>query len=511
MKGKKVSANFALFIISFLVFITVLVFALLLFLSYENMHNSLVIETEEDTSVACRSLASDIEALTFGSGEPVVFTQDNDGSGNFELTKIVERYITAEIYRDYGAVYIIDEDGLVLLRNVYVENDDAIRTYYSDNGRLYIKDENVMELIGQEGDDLKTFAEDEGSYVTAIAGKHIQNTEYFVVVKKVETAKETVREYVENIFRPAVIALVSAVVLYALFVWLSLKPVRNISEVIKRVAEGDYTARVDAKYTNENDYSNFSVSSEFDEMGATVNNMIESLQNQEKDREIFISSVAHDIRTPLTSINGFVTAMLDGTISDEDRPKYLNLIKQQVGRIKALVTSMTEASSLSHVNRELMEEFNVSDMINDVIENLETQFADKDIHVIKSLDPGPGIIAYGEPAELARVINNIVTNAIKFTPAGGTIKISTETDKKQRKIFITVEDSGPGIEESKRKRIFESFYKGDPSRKQEGFGLGLYICKQILLGHRQTIVCEEGTELGGAKFVFSFPYPPEEI
>ena len=84
------------------------------------------------------------------------------------------------------------------------------------------------------------------------------------------------------------------------------------------------------------------------------------------------------------------------------------------------------------------------------------------------------------------------------------------SDKKLRKIWISVEDSGAGVEESKSPRFFESFFKADPSRKVEGFGLGLYICKQILAGHGQTITCEEGTELGGAKFLFSFPFPPEE-
>ncbi|MBQ2605620.1 MAG: HAMP domain-containing histidine kinase, partial [Clostridiales bacterium] len=238
--------------------------------------------------------------------------------------------------------------------------------------------------------------------------------------------------------------------------------------------------------------------------------MIESLENQEHDREIFISSIAHDIRTPLTSINGFVTAMLDGTIPPEKQPHYLELIKQQADRIRTLVTSMTEASSLSHVDPSMMEAFNINEMITDIVDNLEAQLAEKNIKVIKSLDPGPGIIAYGEAQQLCRVIINIITNAIKFTPSGGSIKVSTETDRRNNKIWISVEDSGAGVEESKRKRIFESFYKGDPSRKVEGFGLGLYICKQILAGHGQTIVCDEGTELGGAKFVFSFPTEPAD-
>ena len=305
------------------------------------------------------------------------------------------------------------------------------------------------------------------------------------------------------------IAMVIAITLYAVFVYFSLMPVKDISQAISKVAEGDYSVRVSPKYSDPNDFTTLSVSSEFTEMGRTVNRMIESLENQEHDREMFISSIAHDIRTPLTSINGFVTAMLDGTIPEEKQPHYLELIKQQTDRIRTLVTQMTEASSLSHPDPDMMEEFNINDMINDIVDNLEAQLTDKQIRVIKSLDPGPGIMVYGEAQQLCRVIINIITNAIKFTPQNGEIKISTETNPKARKVIISVEDSGAGVEESKRQRIFESFYQADPSRKAEGFGLGLYICKQILAGHGQTIICDEGRELGGARFVFSFPYPPE--
>jgi signal transduction histidine kinase len=304
--------------------------------------------------------------------------------------------------------------------------------------------------------------------------------------------------------------MILAIVLYAVFVYLSLMPIKDISQAISRVAEGDYSVRVNPKYSDPDDYATLSISSEFSEMGSTVNKMIESLENQERDREMFISSIAHDIRTPLTSINGFVTAMLDGTIPEDKQDHYLDLIKQQTDRIRTLVTQMTEASSLSHPDPDMMEEFNINDMINDIVDNLEAQLTDKQIRVIKSLDPGPGIMAYGEAQQLCRVIINIITNAIKFTPQNGEIKISTETNPKARKIFISVEDSGAGVEESKRQRIFESFYQADSSRKSEGFGLGLYICKQILAGHGQTIICDEGRELGGARFVFSFPYPPEE-
>ena len=118
-------------------------------------------------------------------------------------------------------------------------------------------------------------------------------------------------------------------------------------------------------------------------------------------------------------------------------------------------------------------------------------------------------MVYGEVYQLSRVISNIVSNAIKFTPQDGTIIISSKINTAGKSRLVTVEDSGPGVEPDKRNKVFESFYKVDPSRKQEGFGLGLYICKQILAGHGQLIKLEESPSLGGAMFVFTFPLPPQ--
>ena len=507
--GKQVSAGFAVFLISFLVLTTLIVFAVLLFLSYENMYNNLIMRVESGTQSAADDLASDITSIISLQAEPFEYVINDDGTDNFKNSRLIDKFVNSQTYRSYGSVYITDKDGKIICRNSLVlDVEDNILT--TEDGPLCVAQQDVLELLAR-ADEIgfaRTGSSNTGR-VISISCVRISGTPYFVIVKNSEGTEQTRTEYLNVIFVPAIIAMIIAIILYAVFVYFSLNPVRDISQAISKVAEGDYSVRVSPKYSDPNDFTTLSVSSEFTEMGRTVNNMIESLENQERDREMFISSIAHDIRTPLTSINGFVTAMLDGTIPDEKRQHYLELIKQQTDRIRTLVTQMTEASSLSHPDPDMMEEFNINDMINDIIDNLEAQLTDKQIKIIKSLDPGPGIIVYGEAQQLCRVIINIITNAIKFTPQNGEIKVTTETNPKQRKVIISVEDSGAGVEESKRQRIFESFYQADSSRKSEGFGLGLYICKQILAGHGQTIICDEGRELGGARFVFSFPYPPE--
>ena len=508
--GKQISAGFAVFLITFLVLATLIVFAVLLFLSYENMYNNLIIQVESDTKSAANDLASDIYSITSVQKNPFEYTINDDGTDNFKNSRIIDKFVNSQTYRSYGSVYITDVNGKVYCRNSFVvDTEDNLLT--TEEGPLFISQPDILELLKQA--DTNGFARN-GSHNTgriiSVNCVKVTGTPYYCIVSNSEDTQQTKLEYINVILIPAIVAMFIAIVLYAVFIYFSLMPVKDISQAISKVAEGDYSVRVSPKYSDPNDYTSLSFSSEFTDMGRTVNKMIESLENQEHDREMFISSIAHDIRTPLTSINGFVTAMLDGTIPEEKQPHYLELIKQQTDRIRTLVTQMTEASSLSHPDPDMMEEFNINDMINDIVDNLEAQLTDKQIRVIKSLDPGPGIMVYGEAQQLCRVIINIITNAIKFTPVNGEIKISTETNPKARKVIISVEDSGAGVEESKRQRIFESFYQADPSRKSEGFGLGLYICKQILAGHGQTIICDEGRELGGAKFVFSFPYPPED-
>ena len=507
--GKRVSAGFAVFLISFLVLTTLIVFAVLLFLSYENMYKNLITRVQSGTQGAAIDLAADITSITSLQNAPFEYTINDDGTDNFKNSRIIDRFVNSQTYRSNGSVYITDIEGRIYCRNSFtLDIEDNLLT--TDDVPYRIAQPNVLDLLkSADAIGFDSTGSNNTGRVISISCVKINSTPYYVIVSNSEGTQQTKAEYISVIFIPAMVAMIIAIVLYAVFVYFSLMPVKDISHAISRVAEGDYSVRVNPKYSDPNDFTTLAVSSEFTEMGRTVNRMIESLENQEHDREMFISSIAHDIRTPLTSINGFVTAMLDGTIPPEKQPHYLELIKQQTDRIRTLVTQMTEASSLSHPDPEMMEEFNINDMINDIVDNLEAQLSDKQIRVIKSLDPGPGIMVYGEAQQLCRVIINIITNAIKFTPVNGEIKISTETDPKARKVFISVEDSGAGVEESKRQRIFESFYQADPSRKAEGFGLGLYICKQILAGHGQTIICDEGRELGGARFVFSFPYPPE--
>ena len=485
--NKTVSASFAVFLNTFLVISTVIVFAVLLFLSYESMMDSSILDIRDNNERTCSDICSDINNI--------VVSSEKDINDEFNVN-MINTYVTSDVFSDNGQIYIVDIQG-----NVYYQNNSVVDPVPSEAIVMLSSSGSVL----QKTIDLQNV----NSYVV-ITTQKIGDTPLYCVVYNAINFSDVRSEYISVIFLPAMVAMLIAVALFVGFIGLTVRPFKEISRAVGKVAEGDYSVRIDQKYTNASDISSITLSSDLAEMARTVNYMIETLENQEADRNIFISSVAHDIRTPLTSINGFITAMLDGTIPTDKQDKYLNLIKQEVDRIRKLIVSMTEASSLSHVDPELMEEFDIKEVVEDIAANLEPQLSEKDITLITDVDDSESTMVYGEAQQLCRVLVNIITNAIKFTPEEGRIKVTTRPDSKARIMRISVEDSGPGVEKEKRARVFESFYKADPSRKQEGFGLGLYICKQILHGHNQTITLDESFELGGAKFDFAFPYPPEK-
>lgn len=496
-QSKAISSSLLVFFNSFLIVSTVIVFAVLLFLSYESMNSKLVDDCRDDAQNGCYYVSEDVAMAM-------------NGLDSFSTESLINYMISTPAYSQYGNIYVVDEEGVVYYQCV---NDHSYALTGNVTGRTFrIIDKEIVDFIKEAmySSEQQTAVTSRSDTVRTRSCRPIEGTDYACLIVNSTDVTEARNEFTSIILVPALIALIVAVILFVAFVEISMRPINEISRVISKVSTGDYSSRIEKKYTDVSDMSVLTVSADVSEMAATINNMLEVLENQEKDRNIFISSIAHDIRTPLTSINGFVTAMLDGTIPPENQEKYLNLIKNEADRIRRLVTSMTEASSLSHVDPELMEEFNLEEVLDDTIENLIPQTSKKNITIKTNLELiGDGMV-YGEAQQLCRVVVNIISNAIKFTPMNGTIKVTAIRQEAEKNMKISVEDSGSGVDEDKRSRIFESFYKADPSRKQEGFGLGLYICKQILVGHGQSIMVDESKELGGAAFIFSFPLPPEE-
>ncbi len=260
------------------------------------------------------------------------------------------------------------------------------------------------------------------------------------------------------------------------------------------------------QYASGNMHYEFSVESE-DEIGylaAALSYMASEIAKNEDGQKKFIANVSHDFRSPLTSIKGYLEAMLDGTIPTEQHEKYLGIVLNETERLTKLTNSLLTLNNLN--TRGMVLEKTVFD-VNKVIKNTTASFEgtlyNKKISINLVLT-GDTMLVKADMGKIQQVLYNLLDNAIKFSHHNSTIKI--ETTEKHQKIFVSVKDSGIGIPKESLKLIWDRFYKTDLSRGKDkkGTGLGLSITKEIIQAHDEhiNVISTEGV---GTEFIFSLP------
>lgn len=279
------------------------------------------------------------------------------------------------------------------------------------------------------------------------------------------------------------------IVLYLFRIYL---PIRKLTKLAHGYAKGDLSAR--ARF------------SRIDELGQLANSLdfmageIEKLNDYQNK---FIANVSHDFRSPLTSIKGYLEAMLDGTIPPELHEKYLNIVLFETERLNKLTGNLLTLNKLNQGMMLEISSFDINEVIRKTILTFEGVCAQKKIQFnLTFSDKNTFVDAdYGK---IQQVIYNLIDNAIKFSSNNSFINISTY--EKGEKIFISVKDFGMGIPKDNIEKIWDRFYKSDLSRGKDkkGTGLGLSIVKEIINAHKTTIdvISTEGT---GTEFIFSLP------
>ena len=277
------------------------------------------------------------------------------------------------------------------------------------------------------------------------------------------------------------------------FTYNMVKPLRQMAIAAKKFGAGDFSSRVPIT-TND----------EIGQLAEEFNNMADSLALSEGTRRSFIANVSHELKTPMTTIGGFVDGILDGTIPYERQSYYLNIVSVEVKRLSRLVQSMLALSRIDSGTMKLNKQnFNLTEIIIDTLLTFEQKIEQRHINIC-GLEDISEIIIDGDKDMLHQVVYNLMENAVKFTNEGGYIKICAET--RPNRTVVTIENSGEGINSEEIKHIFERFYKTDKSRSMDknGMGLGLYIVKTILRLHGGDITAD--SELGkSCRFTFWLP------
>lgn len=270
-------------------------------------------------------------------------------------------------------------------------------------------------------------------------------------------------------------ALLALVVSFITVYYLSYRltrPLRQMSIAIKHYAEGDFSYKVKVKGSDE-----------LAELAQAFNSMAMSLSSQESSRRSFVANVSHELKTPMTSIGGFVDGILDGTIGPDEQDYYLRIVSDEVKRLSRLVTGMLNMSKIEAGEMQInLKNFDISADIFKTLLNFEQKISDKSIDIV-GLDTMQSVIVNADEDMIMQVIYNLIDNAVKFTPQGGYIFIKDYKDSE--KTFVSIRNSGDGIEKEELEKVFERFYKVDRSRSYDikGAGLGLFLVKSIIELH----------------------------
>ena len=275
------------------------------------------------------------------------------------------------------------------------------------------------------------------------------------------------------------------------------KPVKRIRDAAKSIAAGNFNERIPVTSADE-----------IGQLSQTFNSMTQSLSELENMRSSFISDVSHELRTPMTIISGFVEGILDGTVPEENREKYLSTVLEEIKRLSRLVSELLEASRLEQGKTELKKEgVDINRILLETVFANEKRLNEKKINLDLKLDESTPL-AFADKDSIKRVLINLIDNAIKFTPSEG--KILLATLHKDKKVYVSIKNSGEGISKDDLRHIWERFYKTDKSRSNDkkGVGLGLHIVKTII-NRRGGEIFAESEEGKSATFTFVLDEAPK--
>lgn len=257
-------------------------------------------------------------------------------------------------------------------------------------------------------------------------------------------------------------------------------PLKEISIAAHQFASGRFDTRVTVRGSDE-----------VAELATAFNQMAESLDNYETMRNTFISNVSHDLRTPITSISGFVDGILDGVIPPEKYNYYLGIVSSEAKRLSRLVASLLELSRIQAGERKFTPvPFDICEMGRQIVISFEKSIEDKKLDVEFDCD-SDNMTAVADRDAIYQIMYNLCDNAVKFSREGGLLKLSVKAIK-NKKLLVCVYNEGQGISKSDLPYVFERFYKSDKSRglNKTGVGLGLYISKTIIDSHGEKIWVE---------------------
>lgn len=438
------------------------------------------------------------QALTRNAEDMVQMIHSLELDSNFDNAKSLEFFrdsleiVSNATLSDY---YLVGNDGRVVVckecSKITEDSDCEI------HGKLritefYMERAKTNAFADYAGDNVFGY----GKFVAAVPVT--ANGEAIGAIFAVEDAITGLLPYVLNIIRTIFFATIGAILLCFIVIFFFARgittPLNEMKEVTKHFAKGEFTHRANENYK----------SIYFGEFAKALNKMADELAIDEEAQRSFIANVSHELKTPMTTIGGFIDGILDGTIPKEQEHDYLTVVSSEVKRLSRIVVSMLNLSKIEAGEVSIsLKEYDISAQIFETLLPFERIIIEKGIAIEGFEDMGT-VYVNADRDLIQQVIYNLLDNAVKFTPEKGTINI--HADSNEDRTYVRIRNTGAGVSNDEISRIFERFYKVDKSRSFDvkGVGLGLYIVKTIINMHDGEITAssEEGKY---TEFAFEIP------
>lgn len=315
---------------------------------------------------------------------------------------------------------------------------------------------------------------------------------YILIHKPLSTLETELNQILNIVYISGLILFALSLIILLVFTKTVYFPLRRITEGANEYASGHLEHRIKVETQDEMGY-----------LAATLNYMSSELNKLEEYQRTFIANVSHDFRSPLTSIKGYLEAILDGTIPPEMQEKYLSRVISETERLNKLTQGMLTLDSLDSKGYLSRTNFDINRTIKDTAASFEGTCDAKDISFELTFSDSIQMV-YADLGKIQQVLYNLIDNAIKFSHENSVIYIQTVL--RYEKVFVSVKDTGIGIPRENIKKIWDRFYKSDTSRGKDkkGTGLGLAIVKEIIQAHGENIdvVSTAGV---GTEFIFTLP------
>jgi signal transduction histidine kinase len=397
-------------------------------------------------------------------------------------------------------VYLLDPQGKILS---FVVLDKKVKLHYvSIEPIKTFLEEKGKSLI--YGDDPRNPGKSKIFSATAVhENKKLQGYVYMILAsEESENVAAALQEsYLLKIgVQSFILTLAAAFIISTMILWLLMKSLRGIIKTVRKFSEGDLKARIPLQSKGEL----AALSATINSMADTILRNMEELKEVDKLRRDLIANISHDIRTPISIIHGYIETLLmkHDSLDVQKQQEYLQTIMKSTERLKRLMTDLFELSKLeSRQIKPKIEPFFMFDLLQDLSRKYKLLAQERNIELETEL-PSKMPIVCADIALIERVLQNLIDNALNYTPEKGNVKIKMEEQNKQ--VSISIINSGPGIAVEELPKIFDRYYKVENSNSNRGTGLGLAIVKNILEIHHTDI--RVFSERQGST-IFSFDLP----